>query len=249
MIFLIVMILCLAYYAVMYLYAGTLLSFSWFWLVIGVVSGVIHVALKMFGREALVEKLSLPVVVSFWTTVGVIAVLAVIIGVSVMTGMFSRTEPGTLDYIIVLGTRVDEDKPSKSLCYRLDKAIEYLETDENLNVIVTGGQSKGADVTEAYAMTAYLIDAGVSPERITLENEAMSTRENLILSQAFIDDPQARVGVVTSSFHVYRAMELADKLGLDHYVGIAAPSDKILLPNNMVREFFAVIKEKLLGYL
>ena len=154
MIFLIVMILCLAYYAVMYLYAGTLLSFSWFWLVIGVVSGVIHVALKMFGREALVEKLSLPVVVSFWTTVGVIAVLAVIIGVSVMTGMFSRKEPGTLDYIIVLGTRVDEDKPSKSLCYRLDKAIEYLETDENLNVIVTGGQSKGADVTEAYAMTA-----------------------------------------------------------------------------------------------
>ncbi|MBQ1207771.1 MAG: YdcF family protein [Lachnospiraceae bacterium] len=249
MIFLIVMILCLAYYAVMYLYAGTLLSFSWFWLVIGAVSGVIHVALRMFGREALVEKLSLPVVVSFWTTVGVIAVLAVIIGISVMTGMFSRTEPGTLDYIIVLGTRVDEDKPSKSLCYRLDKAIEYLETDENLNVIVTGGQSKGADVTEAYAMTAYLIDAGVSPERITLENEAMSTRENLILSQAFIDDPQARVGVVTSSFHVYRAMELADKLGLDHYVGIAAPSDKILLPNNMVREFFAVIKEKLLGYL
>lgn len=249
MIFLIVMILCLAYYAVMYLYAGTLLSFSWFWLVIGAVSGVIYVALRMFGREALVEKLSLPVVVSFWTTVGVIAVLAVIIGISVMTGMFSRTEPGTLDYIIVLGTRVDEDKPSKSLSYRLDKAIEYLETDENLNVIVTGGQSKGADVTEAYAMTAYLIDAGVSPERITLENEAMSTRENLILSQAFIDDPQARVGVVTSSFHVYRAMELADKLGLDHYVGIAAPSDKILLPNNMVREFFAVIKEKLLGYL
>ena len=66
MIFLIVMILSLAYYAVMYFYAGTLLSFSWFWLVIGVVSGVIHVALKMFGREALVEKLSLPVVVSFW---------------------------------------------------------------------------------------------------------------------------------------------------------------------------------------
>jgi len=249
MLFLMIMIACVAYYVLMYVYAGTVLSFSWFWLVIGAVSGVIHAALRFWGKETLVEKLSLPVVVSFWTTVGVIVVLAVIIESSVMMGMFSRTEPADLDYIIVLRTRVDEDKPSKSLCYRLDKAIEYLEADEELNVIVTGGQSKGAEVTEAYAMTAYLIDAGVSPERIRLENEAMSTRENLILTQAFIDDPQARVGVITSSFHVYRAMELADKLGLDHYVGIAAPSDKLLLPNNMVREFFAIIKEKLLGYL
>ena len=248
MLFLIVMIVCLAYYVLILAYAGTVISFSWFWLVIGIISGVIHVALRMFGKEALVDKLSLPVVVSFWTTVGIVAVLAALIGAYVVDGMFSRSDPEELDYVIVLGTRVDGDTPSRSLCHRLDKAIEYLEADEDLKVIVTGGQSKGADLTEAYVMTSYLIEAGVAPKRITLENNAMNTRENLMFSDEFIKDPEARVGVITSSFHVYRAMELADKLGLD-YVGIAAPSDKILLPNNLVREFFAIIKEKLLGYL
>ncbi|MBQ8814645.1 MAG: YdcF family protein [Lachnospiraceae bacterium] len=247
--FLTVMILCLAYYVLMIGYTGTVVSFSGFWLVIGAISGLIHVGLRGFGREALIQKVTLPVVVSFWTTVGLVAVLAVIVGVSVISGMFARSDPKDLDYVIVLGTRVDGDEPSNSLKYRLDKAIEYLEEDQDLLVIVSGGQSKGADLTEAYAMTSYLIDAGISPERITLENMAMSTRENLIFSDKAIKDPEARVGVITNSFHVYRAMALADKLGFDNYTGIAAPSDKLLLPNDLVREFFAIIKEKILGYL
>lgn len=247
--FLTVMILSLVYYVFMIGYTGTVVSFSGFWLVVGAIAGLIHVALKVFGREALIERVSLPAVVSFWTTVGIVAVLAVIVGISVISGMFARSDPKDLDYVIVLGTRVEGDKPSKSLKYRLDKAVEYLEEDEDLLVIVSGGQSKGADLTEAYVMTSYLIEAGISPKRITLENMAMSTRENLILSDKMINDPDARVGVITNSFHVYRAMALADKLGFDHYTGIAAPSDKLLLPNDLVREFFAIIKEKILGYL
>jgi uncharacterized SAM-binding protein YcdF (DUF218 family) len=81
-----------------------------------------------------------------------------------------------------------------------------------------------------------------------MEDKATSTRENLVFSYEMIPEG-ALVGVVTNSFHVYRAMALADKLGLDTAVGIAAPSKKILLPTNMVREFFVIIKEKIMGYI
>ena len=249
MLFLIIMAVCLIYYVIIVCYSGFNTSFSWIWLVAGIVCGLIHVAKLLAKKSTLVRTHSLPVIVSFWTTVGVLGVLAILIETMVIIGMFSQSNPADLDYLIVLGTKVDGDEPSQSLCYRLDKAIEYLEEDEELVVIVSGGQSAGADVTEAHAMATYLINAGIEPRRIMMENEALSTRENLIFSYEMIQEEEVKVGIVTSSFHVYRASALADKLGFDNAVGIAAPSDKLLLPNNMVREFFVIIKEKIMGYI
>ena len=249
MLFLIIAAVCLIYYVIIVSYSGFSTSFSWIWLVIGILCILIHVLSHLFCKGIISYGRSLPARVSFWTTVGVVGVLAVIVEVMVIIGMFAQTDPADLDYLIVLGTKVNGEEPSRSLCYRLDKAIEYLEEDEELIVIVSGGQTAGADVTEAYAMASYLIDAGISPKRIMLESEAMSTREHLIFSYEMIEDEDALVGIVTNSFHVYRATSLADKLGYDNAVGIAAPSDKVLLINNMVREFFVVIKQKIMGYI
>ena len=249
MLLLIIAALCLLYYVIIVCYSGFGTSFSWIWLAVGILCGLIQVLDGLFRKGLISHAQSLPVRVSFWTTVGVVGVLAVIIEAMVVVGMFAQTKPSDLDYLIVLGTKVNGDEPSKSLRYRLDKAIEYLEKDDELIVVVTGGQSPGADVTEAYAMASYLIDAGVSPKRIMVEGEAMSTRENLIFSYGMIGDDDAKVGIVTNSFHVYRATSLAEKLGYDNAVGIAAPSDKVLLLNNMMREFFVIIKEKIMGYI
>lgn len=249
MLFLIISAICLIYYVIVVSYSGFGTSFSWIWLAVSILCGLIHGLNGLFRKGIISHARSLPVRVSFWTTVGVVAVLAVMIEGMVMKGMFSQMNPADLDYLIVLGTKVNGEEPSKSLRYRLDKAIEYLEEDEELIVIVSGGLTVGADVTEAYAMASYLIDAGISPKRILLENEATSTRENLIFSYEMIGDENASVGVVTNSFHVYRATSLAAKLGYDNAVGIAAPSDKVLLINNMVREFFVIIKEKIMGYI
>jgi len=61
------------------------------------------------------------------------------------------------DYIIVLGAQVKGTRPSRALRNRLDTAIKYLEENEHTKVIVSGGQGTGEDITEAQAMSEYLL--------------------------------------------------------------------------------------------
>ena len=56
------------------------------------------------------------------------------------------------EYIIVLGSKVNGTKPSYSLQYRIDKAAEYLKSHDKTIAIVSGGEGKGEDITEALAM-------------------------------------------------------------------------------------------------
>ena len=52
--------------------------------------------------------------------------------------------------------------------------------------------------------------------------------------------------LVTSNFHVYRAINIAKKQGLK-VQGLGAPVDDILALNYYIREFFAVVKDRLFG--
>lgn len=249
MLFLILMAGCLLYFAVLISFAGIASPFAWFWPVAAGIFGLLYGFTELIKRGVIRIKLPLWLKVSFCTTAVIGTVLVVLIEAMVLIGMFSRTDPHDLDYLIVLGTYVEGDQPSKSLTYRLDKAIEYMETNENVTVIVTGGKGTEDQPSEAYVMANYLMNHGIKHERIMLEEKATSTRENLIFSYELIGDEDAAVGIVTNSFHVYRATALAEKLDFDGAVGIAAPSDKLLLPSYMAREFFVIIKEKIMGYI
>ena len=56
-----------------------------------------------------------------------------------------------MNTMIILGAKVNEDGISKTLKRRLDKAIEYYNTNKNINIIVSGGQGSDEVVTEALA--------------------------------------------------------------------------------------------------
>lgn len=249
MLFLILMVGCMVYFAVLVSLAGFSAPFAWFWPTAAVFLGVLYGFLELHKKRVIRVTVPLWLKVGFQTTVVLGAALVVFIEVMVLTGMFARTDAKSLDYLIVLGTYVEGDQPSESLAYRLDKAMEYMEENPKVIVIVTGGKGTEEQPSEAYVMANYLMDHGVKAERILLEDRATSTRENLIFSYELIEDKDAAVGIVTNSFHVYRATALAKKLELSGAVGIAAPSDKLLLPSYMVREFFVVIKEKIMGYI
>ena len=62
-----------------------------------------------------------------------------------------------------------------------------------------------------------------------------------------IPDKNARIGILSNNFHIFRAVRLARKQGMTQAVGIAAPSKKEYLPTNMLREFCGVLKDFLLG--
>jgi uncharacterized SAM-binding protein YcdF (DUF218 family) len=56
----------------------------------------------------------------------------------------------------------------------------------------------------------------------------------------------AKVGIITNNFHIFRAKCICQKQGLQ-VVGIPAKSDEILLLNYMVREAFGLVEHKLRG--
>ena len=76
-------------------------------------------------------------------------------------------------------------------------------------------------------MYDWMVAHGVDPARLIVEDKATSTEENLINSFAIIrergDEPQGRVAIVSSAYHLYRAKLFAQKLGVTDAAGVAAP--------------------------
>lgn len=152
-----------------------------------------------------------------------------------------------LDYIIVLGAKVSESGPSSILAARLNAAIRYLEENAETTVIVSGGQGSNEPFSEAEGMRDYLIKKGISEDRIILEPESFNTKENIVNSMELIGNHDAKVGIATSNFHVYRACKIAEKQGLKNVCGIAGNVVPFYMPQNMFREFFGVVKDTLQG--
>lgn len=157
----------------------------------------------------------------------------------------SRTDedPGR-KYLIVLGAAVHGDEASLALTHRLEGALEYLEEYPDSVAIVSGGQGDGEDISEAECMERWLLEQGISAERIIKEDKSTSTAENLENSFAIIrargDDPDGNVAICSSSYHLYRAKSMAKLLGADT-VGVSCPFGyPIFTLGCYIREAFGV---------
>lgn len=183
------------------------------------------------------------------------AALAVAVGVGAGCWLIFSAQatpaPAGLDYLIVLGAGLNPDgSPSETLRYRLDAACEYLEENPETRCVVTGGQGGDEVRTEASAMAEYLIDQGISEGRILREEQATSTVENLELSHELLEaagEGDASLAVVTTDFHLYRALRIAERQGLGRLAGISAPSNPFYQPQNVLRECLVLAKDALLG--
>ena len=164
----------------------------------------------------------------------------------VLRGFGSRA-PADLDYLIVLGAQVREDGPSVVLKYRLDAAAQYLKENNSTVCIVTGGQGPNEPFPEGQGMKEYLVKAGIPADRILVEDQASNTVENIRYSKALMSSPDASAAIVTNDFHVTRGLALARKQGLTNVWAVAAPSNPLYYPNNMLREFFGLTKDFLQG--
>ncbi len=179
----------------------------------------------------------------------------------VASGMSSDGEAG-LDYIIVLGAHVSGTVPSSALRWRIERAHEYLIENPDTLAVVSGGQGAGEDISEAECMRRELISLGIDSSRIVMEERSTSTTENISFSLKIIEallgeggEADARegesikIGIVTNNFHVWRAVRIARRAGISEAAGIAAPYRNILILHYMVREFFSIVMNTLLGYM
>ncbi len=157
-------------------------------------------------------------------------------------------------YILVPGARVREDGASRVLRYRLERAVHFLKENPETIVIVSGGKGSDEPCTEAEVMRDYLLREGIEGSRIISEDRSVNTSQNIRFSADVIrrrgdSVRQAKVGIVTSNFHIFRAVRLAKKAGYRHVYGIPAKSTPFFLPNNVLRESLGIVKDWLCGNL
>lgn len=154
-------------------------------------------------------------------------------------------------YIIVLGAAVHGKTPSLSLIERLRAAREYLTAHPDSVAIVSGGQGDGEAISEAQAMYDWLSESGIDKKRIIKEDKATSTYENIKFSLDIInslgDDPSASTAIVTSEYHVYRALLIGKTLGVDLKAVAAETSILTVRLNYFIREAFGVTYQLIFG--
>lgn len=151
------------------------------------------------------------------------------------------------DVLLVLGCAVKGEEPSQPLAARLDCAIEYSKKNPDAFIAVSGGQGMQEDISEAECMARYLMERGISEDKIIKEDRATSTNENYRYSKEILDEmfSQYSVAVVTNDFHVFRAKQLAKINGLE-VTTVHAHTPISSAPMMYLREILAVAKTAVL---
>lgn len=149
------------------------------------------------------------------------------------------------DYVIVLGSGlIGGDKVSRLLSDRIDRGIAiYQKSMSSCKIIVSGGQGKDETISEAEAMKKYLVDHDIPEHDVIMEDESKNTMENLANSKAIIQSRKGRqhTAVVTSNYHIFRAMIYAKRINLP-CTGIGARTAFYYWPGAMIREYIALVK-------
>ena len=141
---------------------------------------------------------------------------------------------------------LQEGQPTQDLILRLDTAQRYLEENPGAALILTGGNPDEQGVTEAGVMRRILLERGVPEERLMLEDQASSTRENFVNSARLLD-PAQPVVMISSNYHMDRAVRTARKAGFQSVLRLPAPSDPLMYGVNVMWEVILDINEALGG--
>lgn len=158
-----------------------------------------------------------------------------------MMARYSNVPLERVNCVMILGCQVKWEEPGGELLNRLNTALPLIREHADVPVIVTGGQGRGENISEAECMKHWLISQGVAESRIYTETQSESTAQNFaysapILERLGISDG---IAVVTNDFHQYRAELYARRLGLStgHY---SSKTRALVFPNYLIRELAAL---------
>lgn len=174
-----------------------------------------------------------------------VVVAAALVYVTVLSVLMYRAQenrPDKPDVIVVLGCKVNGEKPSRMLRRRLEAAYEALNDNPDALCIVSGGQGSNEKISEAQAMKTYLVDKGIDPERIIMEDKSTSTYENIEYSLKILDEMEMShdMTLVTDGFHQYRASLIAKSQGVENVTAYSAYTEPRYLFTYWVREWLGL---------
>lgn len=134
--------------------------------------------------------------------------------------------------ILILGAGVlDGGVPSHMLKDRLDEGIRLYYEGIAPKILVSGDHGR-EDYDEVNVMKKYLTDAGIPGEDIFMDHAGFSTYESMIRAKKVFGVECAVI--VTQKYHMYRALYICEKTGIDAY---GACSDPRTYRGDFIRNF------------
>jgi len=126
-----------------------------------------------------------------------------------------RDEANRADVIIVMGAAEYRGKPSPVLRARLDHAVDLYRSHYAPLILTTGGAGGDPTFTEAEVGRLYLIDRGVPPEQVIVENQGETTAQSLATAFEIMERMNLRSCIVVSDgYHIFRAKKYLQAEGL-----------------------------------
>ena len=195
----------------------------------------------VFGVLNLVKRTIFRLILIALLIVG--SVLAVITGTHIHKSSKGSPDPRA-DYAIVLGAGVNGTEPSASLRERIQAAKTYAETYPHAILILSGSQGPNEGISEAQCMYDKLTEAGISPSRLYIEDQAGNTEQNILFSLDIIEKelgeaPDA-VCIISSEYHLLRAGMHGEALGITPLLYPARTENRLYFCNMFLREIVAV---------
>ena len=139
----------------------------------------------------------------------------------------AKTDCENNKMICVLGKKLLNDKPDGEYLLRLERARVILENDDSAEVMLLGGQTGMAIISEAHAGKKYLVNKNIETCRIHLEEKSRNTLENFSNAIDLLNNKNKEIIVISNRYHLARARQLARGLGLS--VEVCAAEEKLSL--------------------
>ena len=120
-----------------------------------------------------------------------------------------------VDCVLVLGCLVKNNGvPSDMLHDRLRRGVELYEVGAAPKLLMSGDHGR-EDYDEVAAMKKFAIEAGVPSTDVFMDHAGFSTYESIVRAKEVFQ--AEKIVIVTQEYHLYRAIYLAQQLGLEAY--------------------------------
>ena len=124
-----------------------------------------------------------------------------------------------VDCILVLGCGVRTDgTPSDMLHDRLQRGVELYEAHAAPKLLMSGDHGR-AGYDEVDAMKTFAVEAGVASHDVFMDHAGFSTYESMYRAKEIFQ--AKKILIVTQEYHLYRAIYIAESLGMEAY-GVSA---------------------------
>jgi vancomycin permeability regulator SanA len=145
-----------------------------------------------------------------------------------------------IDCILVLGAGIWGNRPSHMLEDRLLQGIELYKNRIAPKIIMSGDHGR-EEYDEVNVMKEFAIEKGVPSEDIFMDHAGFSSYESIYRAKEIFE--AKKVIIVTQEYHLYRALYIANSLGLEAYGVGADPRQYVGATYRELREILARNKD------